>query len=240
MTRSRAVALLLIAAITTVMLVSCGSDNQGIDGPGESRPTTQEAEPTPTPTPGEAITTSEPAAAPEPTAAPTPTPEPTAAPTPTPELTAAPTPTPTPTPAPTPTPTPTPTPKPIHVHSFKGGNCSTPSTCECGEAGAYGDHNWTTKENGHYEQVQTGSKTIKEWGPVTIYGCRACDFTTYSWDELNEHQPAILDKSKPCSGVGWWSTTTTEVIGTHEEPVYKDQWVVDAPTTICSICGATK
>lgn len=91
---------------------------------------------------------------------------------------------------------------------------------------------------GHYEQVQTGTKTVEKYEQVTIYGCRGCDFTTYNIDELYEHCPADLSSGAPHAGVGTWSQTKTEPV-TREEPVYENKWVEDSEKTIsiCVLCG---
>lgn len=80
-------------------------------------------------------------------------------------------------------------------------------------------HNYVAQQKiiEHSEQVQTGTKTVNEYATVTEYRCRACDFTTYDPAELQRHQPAELDSGMPCAGCGWWSKTTTKVVGTHEE-----------------------
>lgn len=93
---------------------------------------------------------------------------------------------------------------------------------------------------GHYEQVQTGTKKVEEWGQVTIYGCGVCSFTTTSADEISKHTSGeAWNINSPCFGVSTWSQTKTEVIGTHEEPIYGNKWVNDSTITVrvCALCG---
>ena len=231
-------------------LVACGTTSSQ-DEPSESQPI-QEVETTPTPTPSEAPTPSpdttpipnedepsEPIPSQEPTPSePTPTQEPT--PTPSEDTTTKEpqepitTPKPTPsqepiqTPTPTPTTTTTPTSTPIHTHSFKGGDCSTPSICDCGEIGGYGDHNWATRhidEVGHYESSGTHEVTWRSCG---------CGFNVRyddpDWEtKWYEHKDPITGCRK---GYTIWTTN---------EPNGESQYVVDIlahDETYCTICGA--
>lgn len=227
-------------------------DTPTINEPSESQPT-QEVETTPTPTPSEEPTPgqdttpmpnedepSEAMPSQEPTSSePTSTQEPITTQEPT--QSQEPIQTQTPTTTTTQPPTTQPTSTPIHTHSFKGGNCSTPSICECGEIGTYGDHNWTTQENGHYEQVQVGTQEVvvgreQYW----IIECRACHAHFYNTDDLNWHQ----DPNNPDALVRCWDVGS-DYYSRHRDiielqPIYEDKWVVDTITTICSICGATQ
>ena len=234
-------------------------DTPTINEPSESQPT-QGVETTPTPTPSEELTPGQdstpmpnedepseamPSQEPTPTQEPTPSQEatPTNEPTTTQEPTTSQEPTQTQAPTTTTTPPPTtpPTSTPIHNHSFKGGNCSTPSTCECGEVGTYGDHNWTTQENGHYEQVQVGiERVVVGREQYWIIECHGCHARFYNTDDLNWHQ----DPNNPDALMRCWDKGSNmyarnrDII--EEQPIYEDKWVVDTPTTICSICGATQ
>lgn len=103
-------------------------------------------------------------------------------------------------------------------------------------------HSYVTKQEvvEHSEQVQTGTRTVNDYAQVTLYGCRACDFTTHDPDELLRHTDVRYTSDK-CAGVGYWSKTTTEVVGTHEEPVYSNRYTGELVTIrVCSICGATE
>ena len=96
-------------------------------------------------------------------------------------------------------------------------------------------HNYVTQAREYTEQRQIGTKTVNDYAQVTLYGCSACDFTTYDPQELLRHNDARFTSGK-CMGVGWWSKTTTEVVGTHEEPVYSTRTVSEL-VRVCSICG---
>ena len=176
--------------------------------PPEQEPTTTPSEATTTKEPQEPITTQKPTSSQEPTQTTTTTP-----------------------------PTTSPTSTPIHTHSFKGGDCSTPSICDCGEIGSYGDHIWTTQVNEHYEEVQIGTEIVNDYAQVTIYGCNACDFTTYDSDEMIRHVDArYAPTTSKCWCSTWWWKTTTEVVGTHEEPKYATRYTSEL-VSVCSICG---
>lgn len=191
-------------------------------------PTQEPPEQEPTPTPSEDTTTKEPQE-PITTQEPTPSQGTTQTPTPTPTTTTTPT-----------TPTTPPTSTPIHTHNFKGGDCSTPSICECGEIGSYGDHIWTTQVNEHYEEVQVGTKIVNDYAQVTIYGCNSCNFTSYNYDDIIKHTDPRFEESKRANGghmgSSTWSKTTTEVVGTHEEPEYATRYTSEL-VSVCSICG---
>ena len=93
---------------------------------------------------------------------------------------------------------------------------------------------------GHYEQVQTGTKKVEEWGQVTTWGCGRCSFTTKVMDEIYNHTSGeAWNIGAPCFGANIWSQTKTEVIGTHEEPIYGNKWVDSSEITIrvCALCG---
>lgn len=90
---------------------------------------------------------------------------------------------------------------------------------------------------GHYEQVQTGTKTVEKYEQVTIWGCGVCDFTTTDVDEIHKHAPVELIPGTH-AGANIWSQTKTEPV-TREEPVYESKWVEDSEKTIsiCVLCG---
>lgn len=241
MTKSKIIAPLLAAAIMAAMLAACSSDNQAIDEPSESQ-STQEAEAAPTPAPSGEPTPSQdtspmpnedgPSEEPTPSPAPasnepasTQEPTPSQAPTPTNEPTTTQAPAPSQEPAPTATPTTPPTSTPVHTHSFKGGDCSTPSICECGEIGSYGDHDWITihiDEYGYYEKGETHSVRFKQCD---------CGFTVNSdmpnattiWDD---HMIATMH-----SYITWREDVP------NGEPKYIVV-VEEHDEAYCSICGA--
>lgn len=236
-------------------LVACATTSSQ-DEPSESQPT-QEVETTPTPTPSEAPTPSpdttpipnedepsEPMPSQEPTSSvPTPTQEPT--PTPSedtttkepqePIMTQEPTPsqeptqTPTPTPTTTTTPTTPPTSTPIHTHSFKGGDCSTPSTCDCGEIGSYGDHNWATRhvdEVGHMES--NGTHIVRH------FVCKCGNFDV--WGDDPDYKSKYNAHYDPFNN----GCSRGDVVWEVEKP-NDPTWVVDVPEheeSYCTICGA--
>lgn len=102
---------------------------------------------------------------------------------------------------------------------------------------------------GHYEQkqVQVGTKTVDDYGDVTIYGCGVCSFTTYDGMEVIKHTDPHYEESKKVNGghmgANWWSETKKVVVGTHEEPNYETRttWVAGSGSTItvsvCALCG---
>lgn len=224
-----AMAFALVACATT----SSQDEPNTIDEPSKSQPT-----PTPTPTPSEEPTPGqEPISSePTPTQEPTPTPseepkpsqEPTSSePTPTqePTTTQAPTPSQEPTPTTTPTPTTPPTSTPIHTHNFKGGDCSTPSICDCGESGNYGDHNWSIRhidEIGHYESSGTHRVMFKK--------CN-CGFIVNS-DQPNANEIwEAHDIECPKSCTYWW----------EDVPNGEEQYVIDIQAhdeVYCVFCGS--
>ena len=224
-------------ALASCANTSSQDEPSTIDEPSESQ-ATQEVETTPTPTPSEEPTPgqdttpmpnedepSEAMPSQEPTSSePTPTQEPTTTQEPTqsqePIQTEAPTTTNTPTPT-----TPPPTSTPIHTHNFKGGDCSTPSICDCGEIGSYGDHNWAYRhidEVGHYESSGTHM--------VRFNKCH-CGFIVTS-DDPNATE-VWEEHYFNCGG--------RCIFGTMEVPNGEDQYVIDTPAhdeTYCSTCGA--
>lgn len=252
--RQKVIKRILALSMVVVMafaLVACATTSSQ-DEPSESQ-STQEVETTSAPTPSEAPTPSpnttpipnedepsEPIPSQEPTPSePTPTQEPT--PTPSEDTTTKepqepittqkptpsqePTQTPTPTQTTTTTPTTPPTSTPIHTHSFKGGDCSTPSTCDCGEVGSYGNHNWATRHidaYGYYEKGETHRvKHVK---------C-TCGF------EVNTDMPNVDEiwdnHYRNCSGnyTSWY----------EDVPNGEPKWVEVMPAydeTYCTICGA--
>lgn len=246
----RILALSMVGAMVFTLVACATTSSQ--DEPSESQPT-QEVETTPAPTSSEAPTPSpdttpipnedepsepmpsqEPTSSvPTPTQEPTPTPsedtttkepqEPITAPKPTPSQ--EPTQTPTPTLTPTTTPTTPPTSTPIHTHSFKGGDCSTPSTCDCGEIGGYGDHNWATRHidaYGYYEKGETHRVLYRQCTCGYVLG----DDTPNAYAIWEDH---ILG----CLG----NTTTWYKDVPNGEP----KWIEVMPAydeTYCTICGA--
>ena len=113
---------------------------------------------------------------------------------------------------------------PAHTHNFTGGDCSHPSTCNCGATGEYGAHNWST--NTWTEEITHPGETITTYIPGAQCNCGY----TGTVNEVSKH---IRDRGGAgfCSGSAGWEipvTTTTEPWTetiTHTE-------------TICSICGA--
>lgn len=109
-------------------------------------------------------------------------------------------------------------------------NPGTPS-----EAGEH-THNYIEQAvpgSGHYEQVQTGTIEVTDYRKGYLYGCGACDFTTTSRDEISDHTNLFKG---PCGGSNYWMKEQEVPNGTHEEPVYENQWVEDT-IRVCSICG---
>lgn len=206
-------------------------DTPTINVPSESQPT-QEVETTPTPTPSEEPTPGQEPTPSEatPTQEPTPTPSETTTtnePTTTQEPTQSQEPIQTQAPTTTTTPTPTtpPTSTPIHTHSFKGGDCSTPSICECGEIGSYGDHNWSNRhidEVGHYESSGTHRVMFKRCD---------CGF------EVNSDTPNVNEV---------WTAHTiacrkTFIYWYEDAPNGEEQYVIDIQAhdeVYCVICGS--
>lgn len=96
---------------------------------------------------------------------------------------------------------------------------------------------------GHYEEVQIGTKTVNDYAKVTIYGCGACSFTSYNYADVYKHTSPSYEESKAenggHAGCSTWDRTTTEIVGTHEEPRYARRWIASIATTarVCSICG---
>lgn len=84
---------------------------------------------------------------------------------------------------------------------------------------------------GHYEEVQEqrhiGTRTVEDRETVTIYGCGACSFTSYNYEDVHRHTDMRYEESKPENGghggCRTWSETKNVVVGTHEEPVYADR-----------------
>lgn len=97
-------------------------------------------------------------------------------------------------------------------------------------------HNYVTQTVEYSKEVLIGTETINDYAQVTIYGCNRCSFTTYDANEMLKHNDARYAKG-PCVGANYWSKTTTEVVGTHEEPKYATRWVSEL-IRVCSICGA--
>ena len=111
--------------------------------------------------------------------------------------------------------------QPVHTHNFVGGDCTHPSTCECGATGSYGSHNWTTRT--WTEQIIHEGETITTYQPGAR--CGECGYTGTA-DEVYAHQ-----RSTGCYGYTGYEipvTTTT------------DPWTenVNHSETTCSICGA--
>ena len=125
----------------------------------------------------------------------------------------------------TPTPTTPPISTPIHTHSFKGGDCSTPSICDCGEIGSFGDHEWITlhiDEVGHYESSGTHK--------VSFIRCD-CGY------EINSDVP------------NWYETWESHLLKcgsfymnwSKEVPNGDSKYIVDVPgydKVYCYLCGA--
>lgn len=97
-------------------------------------------------------------------------------------------------------------------------------------------HNYVTQTVEHTEERLIGTETVNDYAQVTIYGCNACSFTTYDANEMLKHNDARYAKG-PCVGANYWSKTTTEVVGTHEEPKYATRTTSEL-VHVCSICGA--
>lgn len=228
-----AMAFALVACATTSSQDEPSKANQGQEAELSSASPTQEPQPTPTPseepTPSqdtspmpnedessEAMPNQEPAPTQEPQE-PITTQEPTQS--------QEPIQTQAPTTTSTPPPTTPPTSTPIHTHSFKGGDCSTPSICDCGEIGGYGDHEWITihiDEYGYYEKGETHSVRFKQCD---------CGFTVNSdmpnattiWDD---HMIATMH-----SYITWREDVP------NGEPKYIVV-VEEHDEAYCSICGA--
>lgn len=96
-------------------------------------------------------------------------------------------------------------------------------------------HNYVTQSIEYSKEVLIGTETVNDYAQVTIYGCNRCSFTTYDANEMLKHNDARYAKG-PCVGANYWSKTTTEVVGTHEEPKYATRWVSEL-VRVCSICG---
>ena len=98
-------------------------------------------------------------------------------------------------------------------------------------------HNYVTQTVEHTEERLIGTETVNDYAQVTIYGCNACDFTTYDSDEMIRHVDArYAPITSKCWCSTWWWKTTTEVVGTHEEPKYATRTTSEL-VRVCSICG---
>lgn len=98
-------------------------------------------------------------------------------------------------------------------------------------------HNYVTQTIEHTEERLIGTETVNDYAQVTLYGCNACDFTTYDSDEMIRHVDArYAPTTSKCWCSTWWWKTTTEVVGTHEEPKYATRTTSEL-VHVCSICG---
>ena len=144
------------------------------------------------------------------------------------------------TPTTVPTTEPTKPAEPVHTHSYTvtlSPTCTTEGikTCSCGDTITIpaNGHNYVTQTVEHTEERLIGTETVNDYAQVTLYGCYACDFTTYDSNEIVEH---VDSPSSKCFCASWWIKNTTEVVGTHEEPKYATRTTSEL-VNVCSICG---
>ena len=87
-------------------------------------------------------------------------------------------------------------------------------------------------EQGHYEKVQTGTKTVVDkeaWDEQRregIYICSACGYESTSDDDITDHIADVHDFEASYGAVDRL-VIINHPAETHEEPVYEDRWVVD-------------
>ena len=120
------------------------------------------------------------------------------------------------------------------------------------------EHHWVEKtrtvhhEDGHYETVQTGTKTVVDsdaWDePVYDSVCECSECGAEFSDEDDAAYHVVAEHNNEAS----WSVHDVQVdtihhpAETHEEPVYEEQWVDDSwdeevsDGYYCDECGATK
>ena len=93
------------------------------------------------------------------------------------------------------------------------------------------------KEQGHYEKVQTGTKTVVDkaaWDEQvyeTVAICNACGYTSDSTEDINNHLDIHYDPELGYINASYGFTEVLRTIHhpavTHEEDVYENVWVVD-------------
>ena len=87
-------------------------------------------------------------------------------------------------------------------------------------------------EQGHYEKVQTGTKTVidkEAWDEQvyeSIYICGTCGYESQSDRDISEHI-ADVHNFEASYGTVDRLVTVNHPAETHEEPVFVDRWVVD-------------
>ena len=92
-------------------------------------------------------------------------------------------------------------------------------------------------EQGHYEKVQTGTKTVihKEAWDEQVYEmlavCSVCGYTSDSTEDINNHLDVHYDPDLGYSDAGYSVQEVPRTIhhpaGTYEEPIYEYRWIVD-------------
>lgn len=111
--------------------------------------------------------------------------------------------------------------QPAHTHNFVGGDCTHPSTCECGATGRYGSHNWNTRT--WTEQIIHEGETVTTYKPGAR--CGECGLTGTVL-EVDAHQ----DSTGHMGYTGYEIPVTTTTAPWTE--------TVNHSETTCFICGA--
>lgn len=140
-------------------------------------------------------------------------------------------------------------------HTYDNGKVVKEATCteaggkvftctKCGAVyteaiSAHGHNNVTTEATGHIEQVQVGTKWVEDYATVIEYECGNCHWKSTDREAFYTHIGTLGSFfDAPCPFGNYYTTEKKVANGGHEEPVYENKWVEDAPaTTICSTCG---